>query len=219
MRLAVFTNQFPSRLNTFFARDVVALLDHGLDVEIFPIYPEDKTLWARVPSDLVERLPRHKVHYCNLGLASGVRSLARYSRQLRCARDLARIMTSSLRFGLGPLVKSNYAALKAIQWGQENHADFDFVLSYWGNYSATAAYLFHRYSGSRAGFGFFLHAGMDLYRDQVILREKLNYADAVFVVCEFNRQFIRQLYPRDFDSLNARIQLHQIGRASCRDRV
>ena len=31
MRVAVFTNQFPARMNTFFARDLRALIDCGLE--------------------------------------------------------------------------------------------------------------------------------------------------------------------------------------------
>ena len=212
MRLALFTNQFPARLNTFFARDVKALLDHGIDVEIFPIYPEDPALWDCVPDFLGEsQLPRHKVHHCHLGLLGGLRSLSAGLRQPHCLPDVARIMASSLAFGPAPLLKSVYAALKAFRWHQVNRTEFDFVLAYWGNFSATAAYLFHRLSGSRSGFGFYLHAGVDLYRDQVFLREKLNYANVVFVVCEFNRQFIRQLYPQDFAALNPKIQLHHLG--------
>src|SRR5512140_2683425 len=38
MRVAVFTNQFPARLNTFFARDLRALIDCGLEVDVFPFY-------------------------------------------------------------------------------------------------------------------------------------------------------------------------------------
>ena len=69
MRLALFTNQFPARLNTFFARDVKALMDHGIDVEVFPIYPEDSALWNCVPDFLGEgKLPRHKVHHSDLGI-------------------------------------------------------------------------------------------------------------------------------------------------------
>ena len=212
MRLALFTNQFPARLNTFFARDVKALMDHGIDVEVFPIYPEDSALWNCVPDFLGEgKLPRHKVHHSDLGILGGLRSLIPGLQQPHGLHDVARIMASSLAYGPSPFIKSTYAALKAVRWYQENHAEFDFVLSYWGNFSATAAYLFHRLSGSRAGFGFYLHAGVDLYRDQVFLREKLSYADVVFVVCEFNRQFIRQLYPQDFAALNPKIQLHHLG--------
>ena len=46
----------------------------------------------------------------------------------------------------------------------------------------------------------FLHAG-DLYQDQVYLREKLLYADNIFVVCDFNRQYISNYYKDVFNLL------------------
>jgi hypothetical protein len=48
MRLAVFTNQFPGRVNTFFSHDIRALLDAGIDIDIFPFYSLDPTLWRYV---------------------------------------------------------------------------------------------------------------------------------------------------------------------------
>lgn len=41
MKLALFTNRFPSRGDTFFARDIRSLQEAGLSVDVFPIYPED----------------------------------------------------------------------------------------------------------------------------------------------------------------------------------
>jgi len=46
MRLAVFTNQFPSRLAPFFARDMRALLEAQVDLDVFPLYPLDPEEWA-----------------------------------------------------------------------------------------------------------------------------------------------------------------------------
>ena len=67
MRLAVFTNQFPSRVSTFFARDIRSLLKAGIEVEVFPIYPLDAELWAYVPEILNETVfPRDKVHHISI---------------------------------------------------------------------------------------------------------------------------------------------------------
>ena len=57
----------------------------------------------------------------------------------------------------------------------------------------------------------FLHAGTDLYRNQVFLRQKLLYANNIIVVCEFNRNFIRELYPDIFHSIADKIHLHHLG--------
>ena len=67
MRLAVFTSQFPGRINTFFARDMRALLDAGTEVDVFPLYPLDRQLWAAVPDCLHAKvLPRDRVHHLDL---------------------------------------------------------------------------------------------------------------------------------------------------------
>lgn len=179
---------------------------------MFPLYPEDAALWSCVPRCLGEEtLPRGRVHHCHLGSFRNLLSIVRCLRQPQYLGDLTRILASAVSYGPQPVFKSAYAALKAFRWHQESATDFNVVLSYYGNYAATAAYLFHRLSGSRGGFGFYLHAGVDLYRDQIFLQEKLAYADLVLVVCEFNRNFVRQLYPRHYEALAGKIKLHHLG--------
>ena len=64
MRLAVFTNQFPNRVSTFFARDIRGLIESGIDIDVFPLYPLDPALWCYVPEILNETiLPRSKCHH------------------------------------------------------------------------------------------------------------------------------------------------------------
>lgn len=36
-------------------------------------------------------------------------------------------------------------------------------------------------------------AGMDLYEDQVYLRQKVLYADNILLGCDFNREFLKNL--------------------------
>jgi glycosyltransferase involved in cell wall biosynthesis len=52
---------------------------------------------------------------------------------------------------------------------------------------------------------------MDLYREQVYLAEKMLYADNVFLVCEFNREYIRARFPEAFPRLADKIQIHHLG--------
>ncbi len=213
MRVAVFTNQFPSRLSTFFARDMRALLDAGLELDIYPIYPLDGALWRYVPAELDEHvLPRSQVHHlplrsvlgsARLGDAEG-RSLPSF------ARDSARAGLAAARFGIESLTKTGYAALKA--WGWSSRAKRpDHVLAYWGNYAATAAYLFHRAIVPDVPFSMFVHARMDLYRKPAFLVAKMLHADNVFLVCEFNRLYIAEHYPDDFPRIADRLRIHHLG--------
>jgi glycosyltransferase involved in cell wall biosynthesis len=126
-------------------------------------------------------------------------------------RDTAAISISAARFGIEPLAKSAYVLGKALAWACQFPHGFDHVLAYWGNYAATCAYLFNRLLKRPLPFSVFLHAGTDLYRKQVFLKQKLHYAQNIIVVCEFNRAFIRELYPDIFDSIAPKIHLHHIG--------
>jgi glycosyltransferase involved in cell wall biosynthesis len=211
MRLALFTSQVPSRVNTFFARDVRALLDAGFDIDIFPIYPLEPALWRYVPDCLGEDvLPRTKVHHISFDqvFRSGKLSSDKYA---TFSRDIAAISASAARFGIEPIWKSIYVFGKALAWARQFQHKFDHVLSYWGNYAATCAYLFNRLIDQPLPFSMFLHAGTDLYRKQVFLEQKLLYADNIIVVCDFNRKFIHELYPRIFDSIVNKIHLHHLG--------
>lgn len=212
MRLAVFTSQFPGRVNTFFARDMRALLEAGFDIDIFPIYPLEPSLWRYVPKCLEEDvLPRTKVHHINYDQVCRSAKLMPSEKFGIFFRDAAAICASAARFGAEPLAKSSYTFGKAVAWARQFPCHFDLVLAYWGNYAATCAYLFNRLIDRPLPFSMFLHAGTDLYRKQVFLREKLLYADNIIVVCEFNRSFIRELYPNIFDSIAGKIYLHHLG--------
>jgi colanic acid/amylovoran biosynthesis glycosyltransferase len=201
LRLAVFTNQFPCQGNTFFARDMLSLLTAGIQIEIFSIYPLEPTLWWYVPDFLDEIvLPRTNVHHLSLGESIRVARpwpLAKFATFLR---DAAAVSVSATRFGLGPLAKNLYVFMKAWAWARQCCTDYDHILAYWGNYAATCAYMYHRLVNRPIPFSIFLHAGMDLYENQVYLRQKLLYADNIIVVCEFNRQFIHECY-RDISHL------------------
>lgn len=209
MRLAVFTNQFPAQVSTFFARDMRGLLHAGIEIDVFPIHPLDPALWRYVPDILNDDiLPKSRIHHVSPVRFLPLTRPSCLSRLPRLLKDAGSIGLSAARFGIRPAAKSAYAFLKAwaaaLQYSNDN---YDHILSYWGSYAATYAYLFHRLTNPRIPFSMFLHAG-DLYEDQVYLEEKLLYADNVFVVCEFNRQFIRLHYPSVFDAMSSRIHVY-----------
>lgn len=212
MRLAVFNNGFPGFVSTFFARDMRGLLESGVDVDVFAIYPLEPKLWHYVPEILNEKhLPREKVHHTSLA-----RSL-RYARPwpLRkfgtFLRDTAAISASGAKFGIGPLAKTAYVLLEAWTWSQEYPANYDHILAYWGNYSATCAYVYHRLTTPQMPFSLFLHAGMDLYLKPLYMKQKLLYADNIVTCCEFNIQFIRDRFQDIFHLIQDKIYVHPHG--------
>jgi colanic acid/amylovoran biosynthesis glycosyltransferase len=207
MRLALFTNLFPS--DTFLLRDLSALLDAGFDVDVFPFYPTDPDRWRNLPEELdASRFPRHKARH--ISLARSVLSLRPWPIHKfgLFVRDTTAIAASACRFGLRPLAKSAYVFPKAWAWSRRFGGRYDHVFSYWGNYSATCAYIFHRLTEPDVPFSMWLHAGIDLYEDQVYLRQKLLYADHIFLGCEFNRRFLENLFPDVYPALAPKIFFH-----------
>jgi len=210
MRLAVFTNQFPSRLAPFFARDMRSLLDAGVELDVFPLYPLDPNQWVYV-ADVFrdQRLPPDRVHHIPLRPALDVtrRGLRRLPGFLR---DATTLTATAWRYGPVGVAKTAYAALKAWTWA-ERAPRYDHVLAYWGSYVATCAYMFHRLTDSSVPFSMFVRANADLYLTPIHLARKLLYADNVLLNCEFNRQYLRERYDGIFPRIADKIQVHYTG--------
>jgi glycosyltransferase involved in cell wall biosynthesis len=216
MKLAVFTHQFPGPVCTFFARDMRGLIDAGIDIDVFPIYPLDSTFWRYVPNILNDKvLPRNKIHH--LSTADCLRCIKPWP-QIKLRRffgDSFPISTSAIRFGIEPFVKSSYAFLKAWTWAQRCADHYDQILAYWGNYSATCAYLFHRLATPSIPFSLFLHAGIDLYRNPVYMRQKLLYADNIITCSDFNRLYIEKHFSDIAAKIADKVFVHHHGIDLC----
>ncbi|MGH7568144.1 MAG: glycosyltransferase family 4 protein [Gemmatimonadales bacterium] len=212
MRLAVFTNQFPGHVNTFFARDMRALIEAGIEIDVFAIYPQDPRLWTYVPEILNERvLARDRVHHLSLGRSLSSLNPWRLLRSSRFLRDVAAIGYAAARFGPVVLAKSLYAALLAWAWARDFGHQYDHVLAYWGNFPGTCAYLFHRLAGRPIPFTLVLHAQIDLYENPVYLTQKLLYAHSIITICEFNRQFLQAHYGPIYEQIAHKIQVNYRG--------
>jgi glycosyltransferase involved in cell wall biosynthesis len=213
MRLAVFTNQFPGRLNTFFARDLRALIESGIELDVFAFYPLRAEYWEAVPTLLdATVLPRHRVHH--LSPAQLLRSGSPWPPTLALPflKNMSPLLGASARQGAPLALKAAYvsawtwACIK--RFGAER---FDHVLAYWGNHAASAAYLFHQHTQPTVPFSMIVHARMDLYHQPAFLDAKLAYADNIFIVCEYNRGYLRDHFPGLYPRIAPRIQVHHLG--------
>jgi len=212
MRLAVFTNRFPGKVCTFFARDMRALVEGGVEIDIFPIYPLDVDLWRYVPEILAERyLPRERVHHGSAGLLLRSLGPARTNGVATFVKDALAITRAAARAGLGPLAKSVWVLPLGWAWARLLETRYDHVLAYWGNYAGTCAYIYHRLAARDVPFSLYLHAGNDLFINQVFLREKLLYADSIVTECEFNRQYMRERFADIFPAIAHKIHVNHMG--------
>jgi glycosyltransferase involved in cell wall biosynthesis len=213
MRVAVFTNQFPGPVSTFFARDIRGLLEAGVEVDVFPLYPLDRKLWKYVPKILdASVFPRNRVHHMSLAAAGAYSLKTSGLRAYGGLLQMAGLITAKMpAHGLMPVLKSLYSLAKTNAWSREFQGRSDHILAYWGNYSATCAYAHHRMTGGTIPYSMILHAGIDLYRERVLLREKMLAARNIFVVCDFNRRFIQDHFPDIFPILEPKIRVHHLG--------
>jgi glycosyltransferase involved in cell wall biosynthesis len=208
MRLAVFTSKYPARVATFFERDMRALIEAGIDVDVFPIYPLDASMWDYCLDTLNEDvLSRDKFHHLSFidvlktARPYRVRGVGTY------LRDVVATSSSAIRYGIGPLAKTTYVLSKAWAWAKDHGDDYDHVLAYWGNYAATSAYAFHRLIKRPIPFSIWLHAGADLYDTPVYLKQKLLYADQIVTCCAFNRKYLAQHYADIYPAISEKINV------------
>lgn len=212
MRLAVFTNQFPGPVSTFFARDMRGLIDAGIDIDVFAIYPYDPALWRYVPDILNENiLARSKIHHLTISECLYGTSIRPSKELARFLRDSLSIGASAIRDGMGSFAKTMYVLMKAWTWSLRYRDQYDHVLAYWGNYAGSCAYVFHRLSAQGVPFSLFLHASIDLYNESVSMYDKLKYADNIITCSDFNRAFISQRFSALDTSISNKIYVHYHG--------
>jgi glycosyltransferase involved in cell wall biosynthesis len=182
---------YPAKVSSFFERDIRAMIEAGVEIDVFSVAPLDQQMWQHSIGLLgPTQLPPSRVHH--LGLAEAMRGARRVrrSRVLQGWSDVTRILPAAARFGAVPFAKTVYVLPKAWAWAAAYGDRYDHILAYWGNYAGTCAYVFHRLAGRPIPFSIWLHAGADLYKRPVFMREKLLYADNIITCCEFNEGYI-----------------------------
>lgn len=205
-KIALFTNKFPAPVSTFFARDLTALLQRGFAVDVFTTYPIEDKYWNNVPVELrgqiqdkVDIIFVNPLNFTLRNIEPEVRS------------QIKSILRQSLKFGVPQLLKSLSVTQQALRWSTRFDGRYDYLLSYWGNYAGTYAFLANQLSKHKPPYSFFLHAGVDLYRDQIFLEQKILAAAKVFLVCRFNYEFLRNLYPQSFKTFKDKLVVYRQG--------
>jgi glycosyltransferase involved in cell wall biosynthesis len=208
MKLAVFTSKYPARVSTFFERDMAALQAAGVEIDVFCLYPLDEALWKySLQLNGEPAVKRERVHHLGVkdALAGAIPVIAK--QPWRVFKDTIRILISAARFGPVAFAKTAYSLPKAWTWAGRHLDQYDHVLGYWGNYTATAAYAFHRLQSKTVPFSMWLHAGTDLYRQPVFMKQKMLYSDNIVTCCEFNFEYIRQHFPSVAERITPRVHV------------
>lgn len=211
-RILIITNEYPAKLNSFISNDITSFGEKAI-VDILPIYPIDDKLYKYLPSKINRLIQRGRVTIIKVHFVIYlIRFLYYLLANLEFFLEVLQILKQSWKYGKNVFFKTIYALIigtGSISYLETN--SYDFVLSYWGNYSATAAYIFSKYSKEKTKFITYLHAGTDLYRHQVYLIEKLIHAELIVTVCNFNVSFLMQLYKKEFSIIENKIVIYHLG--------
>lgn len=207
-KVAYIVSRFPKLTETFVLFEILAVLEAGIDVEVFPLlqarntstHPEAGSVWkkawelmrrpasAPVMHAEVEQV-LDRVHLAPLiswhVLAAQLWFLrTRPITYLSTLWSLFRATWGSANYCLGGLIlfpKAAYLARRLPTRGVTHvHAHF-------ANHATTVAYVVRRLSG--IPFSFTAH-GSDIQVDQHMLAEKVSEASYVLTISEYNRRFL-----------------------------
>jgi colanic acid/amylovoran biosynthesis glycosyltransferase len=114
-----------------------------------------------------------------------------FSKPLKLIGTVAHIMYKC-RKPLIYLAKTSAIIPKSIYFAYDmRHSDVDFVFATWAHYPATMAYIIKALTGKK--YAFSAHAGADIYRFPVFLKEKIEQADFVTTCVAANKDFLVSL--------------------------
>jgi glycosyltransferase involved in cell wall biosynthesis len=184
LRVAYVMSRFPKLSETFVLGEILAVEEHGVEVEVFPllreragvVHPEAETLCERARFHPFVSVPilRSQLHFLRRDPGAYVRTL----------RDLLRGTWGSANFFVGALgifPKVVHAA-RLMQAGGVAH-----VHCHFSSHPAVAGFVIRRLTG--IPYSFTAH-GSDLHVDRHMLREKVDEAAFVVAISEFNRNVI-----------------------------
>ena len=211
VRVAVFTNEFPSRSGTFFGRDMRGLLACGMQVEVFPTRPIDARRW-RYETELLDHVAfsKHNAHHVS-PFSLGLLSTKQVHEPIANIRtEVRQIIADSRRRGSVPLAKTVYACLQGAAWLKRDSSPFDVAFSYWGNHPGTTAFLASRFAEQPLPLVLGLQAH-DLFYNRVHFRRKIQHAARIVVSSQYSRDYLLGLHPELRGEIAAKTEIIPAG--------
>lgn len=211
MKIALITSKYPRLSGTFIQREINGLKKAGAIITVYPLYDLEKSLFnnENVLSTFENEIREWpKISDCKFLSINYLKGFFSFITHLIKDKEIIKMVMIYKNDGLMDMLKFLYCLPKTFFW-LKNMDDYDHILSFWGNYSASAGYIISKKSG--IPFSTYLHAGTDLYRKQTYLYQKLTHAKVIICVCEFNRQFLKKKYKEMFKDFKSKIIIHHLG--------
>ena len=198
-RVAYIVSRFPSVSETFVLYEMIELSRLGATIELFPLVRQhldvahsESASWcdaAHWDAALDSYRPKALLKWTVTILAAQLYWLVRAPlRWLRTWFGVIRANAHSAKF----LPRAIVATLQAASFAREmRNLGVDHIHAHWATHSATAAFVAHELAG--IPFSFTAHAN-DIYVDQTMLEDKIEAAEFLVTISEYNREFLRGLY-------------------------
>jgi glycosyltransferase involved in cell wall biosynthesis len=213
-KLLFITNEYPTKVATFVSRDMIALVENGYEIDIYSFYPKKEEYWKFVPKNTKQYIDSGQIKVCHIDMKKDfVKILKNFSsiNTRKYFTESISILKDSYKFGISNFIKTIYVLMWTKILGEINQENnYQAVISYWANYSATSAYMYRKYFNTRLSFITYAHAGVDLYREQTYLLNKFLDANKIITVCQYNVEFIKKLFPNDFEQLKDKISVYHL---------
>lgn len=184
LKVAYVMSRFPKITETFILYEILAVMEQGVQVELFPLMREKTQVMHPEAVPLVATA--HFTKHISLGvISSNVRAL--FSKPKVYVRTLTTALHAtwgSRRYFVGVL--SFFA--KSVHMGRVMQANkVTHIHAHFASFPAATAYIIHHMTG--LSYSFTAH-GSDLHRDQHFLCEKVQDAKFVIAISEYNRSAI-----------------------------
>ena len=181
-------SRFPKLSETFILNEMIALKKEGFEIEVFPLIKQRE---AKRHPEVDQFLDN--THYLRLfsmkTLAAQIYWLWR--NPFKYLGVWIRIIVgNSSSFKM--LSRSLVVMLKASSFARSMRAlEVDHIHAHWATHPTLGAYIVHRLAG--IPYSFTAHAH-DIYVERAMLREKIESAQFVATISDYNKQFLKNLY-------------------------
>ena len=192
MRVAYVVSRFPSTTETFIAREMGAVEDLGVSIELFALIRERLAVVHPEAEPFLRRLRTAPLWRLDTVRAQWYWIRRRPRVYFSVWRDATRGNWRSPQF----LLRAWVVVPKAARFAREaEEAHVQHVHAHWATHPALAAYVIGRLAG--IPFSFTAHAH-DIFVNRTMLEEKLSAATFVAVISTFNREYLVSHYGERF---------------------
>lgn len=184
MKVAYIMSRFPHLPETFIIREMAALEKEGIQVSLYPIIVQREKVIHPIARPWLKRVNRSSLFSPTVWLANLRRVFSDFKGYRSLLKHVLDANKENKKFSLRALVIFPKAVWMAERMKRER---IDHIHAHYATHPALLAFIVHRLTGIPYSVSVHAH---DIYVDQTMLCEKLNSAEFIRSISEFNKKFL-----------------------------